>query len=120
MNEQRFSFTPATFRALLAGNLSLGATFWVGLIVADLTAAMFFVWISAALAVVPPGAAAVLGWLGRAGLVALALYMAAMLAAMLRAVRLAPGAGGWRWAALGFAIAHVIAAAALMWYSLAS
>ncbi|WP_415184343.1 hypothetical protein [Phaeovulum sp.] len=115
MDEKRFKFDRATVGALLAGRLSLGATFWVGLIVADLTVAMLYVWFSAAVAVAGPGG--MVSVLGKAGLVLAAFYMAAMLPATLRAARANPAAGGYRWVAVGFALAHVAAYLVLVAYA---
>lgn len=117
MDEKRFTFDPATAKALLRGELSLGATFWVGLIVADLTVAMLYVWFSAAVAVIGKGG--LLSGLGVAGLVLAALYMAAMLPATLRAARANRTAGGYRWVAVAFALAHLAVYAALVWRAFA-
>lgn len=119
MDENHLKPDLATLTALLRGNLSLGATFWVGLIVADLTVAMLYVWVSAILAVSAEGARPLIGALAQGGLLLAALFMAAILPAMIRAARANTTAGGYRRAAVLIALAHVAVYAGLVWRAFA-
>jgi hypothetical protein len=117
MDESRLRLNLTTARALIAGELSLGATFWVGLIIADLTVAMLYVWFSAAFAVAGPGLAAAIALVAQVGLILLAVYLAALVAAMVRAARASPDLGSWRFVAVALALAHLFGALALVWRS---
>ena len=102
--ERKRHFTPGWFADLLSARLTLGETFWMGMLGVTLvfTPALFVLGYIPSKLLAPP-----LGDLGFTVLLAIAtVYFAVLTIAIFRTARRTPQVGGWRWLGVVIALAN--------------
>lgn len=107
--ERKRHFTPGWFADLLSARLTLGETFWMGMLGVTLvfTPALFVLGYIPSKLLEPP-----LGDLGFTGLLVIAaLYFAVLSVAVLRTARRTPQVGVWRWFGVAIILANTAALA---------
>ena len=100
-------FTPRWFARLLRGDLSLADTFWTGMFGPLLVLVPVMVLIAMLSKGVDPAAAMPVF---SALLAGVGIYWAAVTRAVIVTAWASPGAGGWRWAAIAFAVVMTLGA----------